>query len=179
MMTPESTVFVIIDFQQKLVAAMHEAEPVQANLCRLAAGAAALSVPLIVTEQYPDKLGATRPEVLDAGDAASVISKTTFSCAANQAFMESIEKRRPRHVVLAGIEAHVCVYQTARHLQEAGFQTSVVADAVTSRSAQNVEIALNRLRDKGIGVVSTEMVLFEMLTEASGPLFKAVLDIIK
>lgn len=179
MLTAESVVVVIIDFQEKLAAAMSNRDDTQANLCRLAAGMKALGAPLIITEQYPDKLGATIPEVADAGDPLVIIPKTTFSCCGNATFTEALKRIHPRNVVLAGIEAHVCVYQTAMHLQDSRYRVHVVADAVTSRSPQNTTIAMDRVRDEGVRVVSTEMLLFEMLPEACGPTFKEILGIVK
>lgn len=169
---------VVIDVQQRLTAAMADWEPAFDNLSRLLRGAAAIELPVITTEQFPEKLGATVQPLRDLLPNPA-IPKTTFSCCLCPAFMETLSATGRDQIVLCGIETHVCVCQTALGLVEAGLDVYVVADAVASRTTRNRDLALQRLSQEGVTAVSTEMFLFEMLDEASGPLFKTILNIVK
>jgi len=178
-MTTESVVFVIIDFQERLAKVMSNSEATEGNIARLVAGADALGVPLLITEQYPEKLGPTTSPIIVAGKCEALIAKTQFSCCGSEAFMRTLAALKPQHVVLAGIETHVCVYQTAVDLLAQNYAVQVVADAVTSRATENRTIALQRMRDEGVKMTSTEMILFELLDEAAGATFKRILEIVK
>ena len=179
MLKIENTVLVLIDVQERLIVAMHEREALVASLTRLLRGAVALGVPVLVTEQIPEKLGATVPALAAAAGSQGAIVKSCFSCAGAPAFLERIRALGRTQVVLCGIEAHVCVYQTARDLLDAGYHVEVVVDAVSSRSPGNRRIALDRLVREGAAVTSVEMTLFELQRVASGDTFKALLGIVK
>jgi len=148
-----------------------------ANAVRLVRGATILGLPVWATEQYPRGLGTTVAEL------AALIperpAKTVFHCCAVPQFLEQLYGRRIRHVTLAGIEAHVCVAQTALELIELGFQVQVPADAVASRAAIDWEFALRRLERAGAVVSTTEAVLFEWTETSDRPEFKAISDLIK
>ncbi|MGE0154173.1 MAG: hydrolase [Reyranellaceae bacterium] len=172
--------FLLVDLQERLMPAMHEPRPVIANALILLAAAGRLGVPTVVTEQYPQGLGHTVPEIgerLAAREA--VYAKLTFSAAADPATMARLRQSRRTQVVLAGVEAHVCVLQTAIGLGQAGYQVFVVADATTSRRPASVELALERLRQNGISIVSTEMVLFEWLGRAGTEEFREISRLIR
>jgi nicotinamidase-related amidase len=179
MLKIESTVLVLIDVQERLLGAMHEREALVTSLTRLLRGAAALGVPVVVTEQIPEKLGATVPALAAAAGSPPALVKSCFSCAGAPAFLERIRGLGRTQVVLCGIEAHVCVYQTARDLLDAGYHVEVVADAVASRAPENRRIALERLACEGAALTSVEMALFELQRVATGDSFKALLGIVK
>jgi nicotinamidase-related amidase len=172
----------IIDVQERLVPAMHGPEPLLANLGVLLRAAPVLGVPALASEQYPRGLGRTLPGIADllvaAGDTAGPFEKVHFSCMAEPGFADRLAAGREQ-IVIAGIETHVCVLQTALSLRAAGHACFVVADACSSRTVASAELALARLRDAGVTVVSTEMVLFEWLHRAGTPAFKALSPLVR
>jgi nicotinamidase-related amidase len=173
------TLLAVVDIQDKLSRAMHARDDLIANACKLIRGARALGLPIVCTEQNPKGLGATVPEVAECLKGVERVSKFSFSCCASNACMQALAQPARRSVLIAGIEAHICVYQTTVELIAAGFHVEVVADACSSRSAQNKHIGLDRCRCAGAGVTSVETVLFELLKVAEGPQFKELLAIVK
>jgi len=190
---------VLVDFQPRLQVAMHEAEAVWANASRLAQAARLLDVPVWGTEQNPSKLGALSPELRDV--CQRVLAKMQFS-AVEEGLAEWLQpppaaprgnaRSLPRHlqkpqpeqsgrksIVLAGVEAHVCLLQTALDLLDEEFEVWVVTDACASRTERNRDAAYDRLAGAGAELVTTEMVLFEWLRTAEHPDFKAVQALIK
>lgn len=178
MLDRKDAVLVFIDVQGRLSELVDGSEVLFKNLRRLLEGMNALEVPVVVTEQIPEKLGATREEFqpLITG---SPISKTSFSCCGEKAFCKAVEKLKRTQVILCGIETHVCVYQTTLDLLEAGYEVSIVTDAVSSRDPANKALALRRLEVEGVSLTGTEMVLFELLNDAKDPAFKSILQIVK
>jgi nicotinamidase-related amidase len=167
----------IIDVQDKLTAAMpaEAREMVVRNGRLLLEAAARLNVPVLVTEQYRKGLGGTvagLSELFPTG--APNIEKTCFSCAASPDFTEALDGTGRKQAVLAGMESHVCVLQSALELRAAGRQVFVVEDACCSRSPRNHENALHRLRAAGVVVTSTESVLFEWLRDSRHEQFKTL-----
>ena len=179
MLDRNETVLVVIDVQEKLMRVMHERDELVSNLQKLVQGIRALDVPILWLEQNPDGLGPTVPEVQQHLSDLRPIAKLSFSCWGTAAFREALEATGRRQALLCGIESHVCVYQTTMDLLAHGYEVEVVADAVSSRSARNKEIALAKMRSAGAGVGCTEMALFELLQVAEGPAFKAILKIVK
>ena len=170
----------LVDLQEKLVPAMHEPATVLANSMVLMAAATKLSVPITITEQYPQGLGPTIPEIADGVRGRDVtVAKMTFSAAAEPAVVSRLRQSRRVQIVIAGIEAHVCVMQTAIGLQQAGYQVFVAADATTSRQRRNADLALERLRQNGVSIVSTEMVVFEWLGRAGTDEFREISRLIR
>lgn len=178
MLKRENAVLVFIDVQGRLAELVDGADALFKNLRRLLEGIKALNVPVIVTEQIPEKLGPTRDE-FQPFITEPPIAKTTFSCCGELAFFQTLEKNKRRHVILCGIETHVCVYQTAMDLLASGYEVYVVADAVSSRDPANKALALRRMESEGVKLIGTEMVLFELLGDASSPQFKSILQIVK
>jgi isochorismate hydrolase len=173
----ESSRLLIVDIQTRLMAAMPDGDRTRviANAARLVQAANLLSVPVTVSEQYPQGLGHTEPTLAAhlAVDAAR-LAKTCFSlCDA-----DDFDPGTPQ-AILAGVEAHVCVLQTAVTLQARGIQTFVVADAISARDPANTANALSRLSQAGVVVTNTESVLFEWLRDARDAQFKAVTALIK
>jgi nicotinamidase-related amidase len=169
----------IVDMQERLMPAMAEGEPATANAARLMEAAGCLGVPLLVSEQYPKGLGRTIPALVALAATGTVAEKVSFSCLADAGWRGRFEKLDRRQAILAGVEAHVCVLQTALGLKAAGYEPAVVADAVASRRPESRAAAFDRLRMNGVDVVTTEMVLFEWLGQAGTPEFKALSGLIR
>lgn len=179
MLVLDNTALCIVDIQGKLAHLVHEKEALFLNVERLIKGAQSLEMPIILTEQYPKGLGPTLPQLSQLMPEVKPIEKITFSCCANDEFSDKVRELGRRQILLAGIETHICIYQTTMDLIEAGFQVHLLADAVSSRTEQNKTIALNRMKDAGAFVTSTEMALFELLHTAEGPKFKAISKLVK
>lgn len=170
----------IVDVQDKLCGAM-EPEALQAvvkNYSILLQAAKLLEIPVIYTEQVPAKLGATLPQLLSWLSPATRVEKSCFSCCEESAFCALLTESRPQ-VVLAGMEAHICIVQTALQLQQLGRQVFVVEDAVISRNPANKANALDRLRQAGIVVSNTESVIFEWLEVAEGEIFRQLSRLVR
>lgn len=164
---------VLIDLQARLLPAIAGHERVLERALRLLAAARLLDVPVVATEHCPDRIGATVPALAAKLDAGEVHAKRAFSAAGLACFPRLVAAGRDQ-LVLAGTEAHVCVLQTALGLRAGGAQVAVVADAVGSRAALDLELGLARLARAGVEIVSSEMVLFEWLGSADDPAFKPV-----
>jgi nicotinamidase-related amidase len=174
------TALVVIDFQEKLMRAMHDNESLLQNAVRLVKGAKALNLSIIWTEQNPDGLGSTVPEIASVLDHVKPITKMSFSCCGEEEFMKRIEAAEPNQIIIAGIEAHVCVHQTAMDLLQFGYNdVQVVVDAVASRTPENKALALDRCKQMGVRLTGVEMALFELLKVAKGEKFKEILQVIK
>ena len=179
MLKLDDTALVVIDVQGKLAQLMHNRTELFKNLRRMIQGAQVLGVPILWTEQYPKGLGSTVPEVSELLPDIQPISKNAFSCCGESAFMSALEPLGRRQILLTGIETHVCVHQTALDLLDAGYEVQVVADAVSSRTAENRHIGLEKMRDAGVVITSTETALFELLKVAEGPQFKQISMLVK
>jgi nicotinamidase-related amidase len=138
-----------------------------------------LEVPVVVTEQYPKGLGPTIPAVASHLGDAPVIEKTAFSCWGEEAFRAKVREIGRDQIIVAGIEAHVCVLQTVLDLLAGGYEVHLVTDAVGSRARRNYEVAVRRADQAGALLASTEMVLFQLLRDATAPQFKAVQRLIR
>ena len=172
----------LVDVQERLAPAMSAREQMERNAGILLRAAGRLGVPVVVSEQYPRGLGHTVPALAELVPAGATIEKVHFSCAADPTLRQRLDGLRGagrEQVIVAGIEAHVCVLQTALALQEAGFAPAVVADATASRTQGNHEAGLARLRQNGVEIVTTEMVLFEWLGRAGGDEFRELTTLIK
>lgn len=175
-----SSQLAIIDVQAKLCGEMQtiEMQAVIQNCSRLVQAANLLQVPVIATEQYPQALGETSPEIAEHLLANKPIAKTAFSAYAEPKFKAKLQRDKS-HIVLVGLEAHICVLQTALALIAQGKQVFVVADAVISRQPENKANALARLASAGCIVTNTESVVFEWLGNANHEAFKAISKLIK
>lgn len=176
----EQSCLVIIDIQEKLVPTICNVNKMIGQCSILIKAASLFGVPMILSEHYPDKLGETDKKISSLLDHnTSVITKTTMSCASNDDFIQSIEKIKKQQVVIIGMEAHVCVLQTAIELKSQGKDVYVVADAISSRAEESIALARARMRQYGIHIVNTEMVLFEWLKHGDHPVFRDVIKLIK
>ena len=174
MLIAKDSLLVVIDVQGKLAEAMCDREELFGNICRLAKSAKLLDVPILVTEQLPDKLGPTRKEIADPLAEAPVITKSTFSCCGEPKFIDALKSSGKKQVVLCGIEAHICVTQTALELLAQGFDVYLIADAISSRSPDNKQLAIERMRHHGAAIITAEMAIFEWLRDAAHPAFREV-----
>ncbi len=175
----ETAALLVVDIQERLLPAIHERERVVQNGTRLIRGAAILGLPILATEQYRKGLGATVPEIATAIPGFTPVEKLSFSAANAAGLLDSLREKRRAQVVLCGIETHVCVLQTCLDLLADGLGVFVVADAVSSRTAENHRLGLERMRAAGAVIASTEMVLFELLERAGTDEFKQILQLVK
>ncbi|MEM7074684.1 MAG: isochorismatase family protein [Pseudomonadota bacterium] len=178
LLDPDRAVLMLIDLQDSLVPAMHTSERELDNVSRLLTGAETLGVPVVATEQNPDRLGGTVAS-LDLRKHCTPVPKQDFDASRNADVCAALSGLNRGQVVLAGLEAHVCVLQTAAGLLNYEAEVFVVADAVMSRRPENRTLALRRLSQAGAQIVGTEMVLFEWLGRADTPAFRTLLPVIK
>ena len=176
---PDDALLLLVDMQERLQPHMHDDARLRAKAGALARGCQLLDVPVFVTEQYPKGLGHTVPELREVVEHAGVLEKTAFSCAGDPSIRARVEASGRRGVLLAGIEAHVCVLQTALDLLEEGYAVHVVEDAVGSRSPADREVGIARMRRNGAQPASVEMVLFELMGSSRHPRFKDVQALVK
>ncbi len=169
----------MIDIQSKLWNVMCEKEALLENAQRLIKGMQVLRIPIILTEQNPKGLGPTAPELMQLMPEVKPLPKMCFSCQQDMGFQQSIKNINRKQVLVCGIEAHVCVYQTAMDLLCMGYEVQVVVDAVSSRAVKNRDITLSRLQNEGVKLTTTEMALFELLRTAESPQFKEIQKVIK
>ena len=179
MLAADNSVLLVIDVQEKLFRAIYQKEQLLDNLQRLIKGIKVLEIPILLTEQYPQGLGATIPEIAQLLPDCRPLPKVCFSCCGDAAFLQSFKKLNRKQVLIAGIESHVCVYQTAADLIAAGYEVYVVSDGISSRTEQNRDVGLKMMTQLGAKVTSVEAVLFELLKIAKGDKFKAISQIVR
>jgi nicotinamidase-related amidase len=171
------SLLLLVDMQERLVPAMAGAADVTARCGILLSSAYELGVPILASEQYPKGLGPTLPGLAEF--ATRRLEKMEFSAYANSRIKDELTRAGQTQIVLAGIEAHVCVLQTGLDLIAAGFQVFAVADAVASRRPESREVALQRLARAGATLITAEMALFEWLRSADAPEFRAISKLIR
>ena len=175
----DHTALLLIDVQEKLVPAIHEKESMLLNSLKCIKAANLIGLKLFYTEQYPRGLGITVAELRGDLDDAPVFEKTDFSCCASLGLMKLLKKHKIKKVPLCGIEAHLCVYQTAKDLIEKGFEVLIPADAVSSRNALDKEWALKNLQAHGVFVSTFECLFMEYMKGSKHPMFKEMSAILK
>jgi nicotinamidase-related amidase len=179
LLSVEDTVLMVIDMQGNLFESMQDKQFLSENVQKLIRGMQVFGIPVIVTEQIPEKLGPTIPPVAALLPDSRGIPKADFSCCGDDKIMKALKAADRRQVLLCGIEAHVCVYQTVIDLLGFGYEVHLVADAVSSRTAENRQIGIEKMHDEGAHLTSTEMVLFELIRTAEDPKFKEIFKIVK
>ncbi|MDF2655962.1 MAG: isochorismatase hydrolase [Bacillota bacterium] len=185
----EDTVFVGIDFQERLMPAMKDNEELEETAVKLVKGCRILGVPAVFTQQYTKGLGPTVPAVAAAwteslGEGSSeaelvAIEKTSFSAMGEPVFVETLEKLGRKTVIIAGIEAHVCVQQTVIDLLEKGYTVFVAVDCISSRSKKDKKYSLGRMSGAGAVTTTCESILFELLGGAKEAGFKQISALVK
>lgn len=175
----EDTLALIVDIQERLFPHIHQHEQLAQNTRILIQGLQVLQIPLHITEQYRKGLGATIPQLAELLDGVNNSEKMSFSCCDEPSFQEQLEQSGRKTIILAGIEAHICLLQTALDLKERGFRPVVVEDCVGSRNPENKRIAIQRMLQEGITVTSFESLLFELTRVAGSDAFKAISKLVK
>ena len=179
MLDIRNSLLIIVDVQGKLAQLMHDKDTLFKNIEILVKAAKILDIPILWCQQCPDSLGPTIPEIARLLADYEPINKSSFSCCGEENFNIRLNESSREQIILCGIETHVCIYQTAFDLLRKGFHVDVVADAVSSRTLDNKQIALAKMTAGGINISCTEMVLFELLKTAEHPRFKEIARLIK
>jgi nicotinamidase-related amidase len=177
--TIENALLLLVDVQGKLARLMYESEAMIRQQGILIEACRMLDVPVLWAEQLPEKLGATVPELAEKLEHVTPCAKSSFGCWDDAALQRAIRDSGRDRILLAGIEAHVCVWQTAAALRTAGYAVHLIADAVSSRSAFNRDIAFRRMEAAGVHLSCVEMVLFELMHDAGHPHFRDVTRLLK
>lgn len=177
----ESTALVVVDLQAKLMPAMLEPAATLRNTRILLRLAEVLHLPVILTAQYVKGLGSIVPEVVEAGPGVAPFEKNSFGCFGEVEFLDHLKLHAPtaRTLVMAGVESHICVMQSALGALQAGYLVHVASDAVCSRTRENWQTGLDRMQRAGAVISSTEMVVYELLGRSGTADFKAMLPVLK
>ena len=176
----DKTVLVIVDFQEAFRSPINDFAQIASRISLAVRGFQILNVPIIVTEQYPKGLGRTAEEILfSLPPEFEFIEKTTFSSCGASAFMEKLRATGATQIVLCGLEAHVCINQTAHDLLNETYEVHLLTDCVSSRFTSDKEAAIRKLQLSGVVPSSVEMALFELMTDAKHEQFKEIQDLIK
>lgn len=177
--TIENSIIVVIDVQGELANLVHEKDKLFKNIKSLIKASQLLKVPCIYTEQVPEKIGPTisliKNDLLDA----TAITKVTFSCYLEEKFRAELKKLKRKQIIICGIEAHVCVFQTVADLIEKGFSVGVVSDAVSSRQLEDKNVALTRMASLGVEMLTLQMIVTELMRTSKHEKFREVLALIK
>lgn len=180
MLVMDNTVLLLVDLQGTLARTVHESNVIFANWLKIVKAAKLFELPIIMVEQNPKGLGGTIPEVKDLLPNVVPIQKVTFNACHNPEFLTKLREARRKQLLVAGIEAHVCVYQTVSGILEQNeYEVHVASDAVSSRLALNRTVALERMREKGAVITTTEIALFEMMRISDNDLFRQFLKVVK
>lgn len=171
------SVLLVIDLQEKLIKHIQRAEEILRESARLIRACKILGVPMIVTEQV--KLGETVGEIRKLIDDFKPIQKSSFSCVKCENFVKELEKLKPRRCIIVGIEAHICVLQTALDLLERGYEVQVALDCIGSRKPIDRDVAIKRMIQRGVIPTTAETVIYELLETAKHERFKEVLEVVK
>ncbi|MEM3712198.1 MAG: hydrolase [Thermoproteota archaeon] len=164
---------IVVDVQDKLIPLIVRNSETIGNIVKLIKFCKTLKIPIILTEQYPKGLGKTVKEISEELKEIKPIEKTSFSCFGSEEFKNALKKNRIKTLILVGVEAHVCITQTALDALDK-FKVCIVADAVSSRTVENLNIGLQRMRDNGVIISSTEMLMYELLKDSKSKEFKEV-----
>ena len=179
MLDVQDCFLVVVDVQGRLAELMYESNILFKNIRILIKAAKLLSIPIVWTQQKPQAIGITVPQISELLTDNEPVNKSCFSCCRLEEFNEKINALARKQILLCGIETHVCIYQTAIDLVASGKEVHVIADAVSSRTKENKQTALDRMVTEGVKLSSVEMAVFEILKTAEHPRFKEVIQLIK
>lgn len=179
MLNKEDTGLIVVDIQGKLASIVDESEALIENCTKLIQGAKALGLPIIWLEQNPEKLGKTVDSVAELMGEQSPLEKYTFDGCNEPNFKHALNEAQKHSWLVCGIEAHICVYQTATHLANLNFDVHVVSDCVSSRDLNNKQLALNKFCNERVKITGLEMCLYELVKDCRAPEFKLILSLIK
>lgn len=175
----DDCVLLLVDIQKTLFDLCVETERVQKHVAALIDICRMLDIPIVFTQQNPEKIGPFLPELIERTTDARVLDKMEFSCFQNDTIARAIAALKRRTILVAGIETHICVFQTGVDAIRAGYRVHAASDAITCRSQPNKVIGLDRLAKAGVVMSSTEMIIFELLNRAGTPEFRAALPVLK
>lgn len=177
----DTTVLVVIDIQEKLCRAMdgEVLGRLGKNVGILLQAAVELGIPVVMTEQYPQGLGETLPELKEAAGGAEALTKMTFSCCGEPKFLDRMKALGRKQALVVGMEAHVCVLQTVVELLDEGYVVHLVKDAVMSRSPENWTVGVETAQSAGAVVTCTEAALFQLLKCAGTEEFKKLSKLVR
>ncbi len=170
---------IIVDVQEKLLPYVMNNEKVTENIRMLIKFVHILDIPVILTEHYPKGLGTTVPEIKEALSKYEPKEKVIFSCYGSLDFKEKLKELGVKTLMIAGIESHICVQQTTLDALNSGLDVHVISDAISSRTKQNLEIGIEKMRQFGAVISSTEMAMYEIMERADTKEFKEVLKLVK
>src|SRR5437899_8499209 len=177
-LTPQNSALVVVDVQEKLMNLMARRAELIGAIQKLVGAARVLKLPTLVTAQYIKGLGPVCAEIVEATPGIVPLEKTAFSCCGSEEFMSAVKNLRRQRIILCGIEAHVCVQQTAIDLMKDYF-VYVAADAICSRNRLDHKVAVERMRDCGAVITTVESAVFELLRESGTEPFKQILPLFK
>lgn len=175
----ENTALVIVDVQEKLLPYVQKKDEVVANIQMLIRFAHIMDIPVILTEHYPKGLGVTVPEINEVLEKYEPKEKVIFSCYGSLDFTEKLEELGIKRFMIAGIESHICVQQTTLDAMNQGYEVHVISDAISSRTLKNHHVGLEKMRQFGAVISSTEMAMYEIMERADTSEFKEVLKLVK
>ncbi|MCK5023911.1 MAG: hydrolase [Candidatus Aenigmarchaeota archaeon] len=175
----EKSCLVVIDVQEKFRPVIHEFDEVVENISKLVKSFQILKVPVIVTEQNPEKLGKTVPEISEVIENNESINKMHFSCCGEKTFSDKIKASGAKDIILCGVETHVCVLKTALDLLKDDYNVYVVCDAVSSRKKFDTKIAIKRLRQSGVFLNTVESIIFQLMDSAGTDEFREIIRVVK
>jgi nicotinamidase-related amidase len=170
---------VVVDVQGKLAQLMHGKEALFKNIQILVQAAKVLDIPILWCQQCPAALGPTVPEIAELLAGNEPVNKFAFSCCGDETFNSRLNELARDQILMCGIETHVCIYQTAVDLVRKGFRVDLPADAVSSRTLDNKQVALQRMAGLGVNISCVEMALFELLRTADHPKFRQIAKLIR
>lgn len=179
MLQTESALLLLIDFQERLVPSIHNHEDLEKKTAAFIRGCRILDVPVLTMQQYTKGLGDTTDALKGALGKFKYIEKITFSCCGNAEFIDKLNASGKKNIIIAGVEAHICVQQTVLDLLSNGFNVYVVADCIGSRYERDYDFAIDRMRQEGAFVTTMESVLFEFLVRADHPNRNEISNLVK
>ncbi len=175
----DRTTLVCVDLQPVFLATITEGQEIHWRCSFALETARGLGLPIVFTEQVPDKLGGTAPDLLELAGKSSVFAKNTFSALADEKISAHLSAGGARHLLLAGIETSVCVFQTARDAQRAGHRVTVLSDCIGARRGADAAVVLSQLRHRGVEVLPAETVFYSLLQGARHPFFRPFTALVK
>jgi len=179
MLNKENTALLVIDIQGNLAKAMDDREMLYKNTRIMIQGAQILGLPILLTEQLPDKLGPTIPEIAELLPDVKPMVKSAFSCCGETAFMTQLNALCQSQLLITGIEAHICIYQTTVELIQNGYEVNVVTDCIGSRVNANKIAGIDKMKDAGAKLTTSEIAIFEIMKVAQGDAFKQIVRLLK
>jgi len=179
MLNIQNCCLIVVDLQGKLAQLMHDKDTLFKNIEILIKSAKILNIPILWCQQCPESLGPTIPQIAQLLSGIEPINKASFSCCGADQFRTKLTQLARKQILLCGIEAHVCIYQTTMDLIGQGYEVELICDAVSSRTAENKQAAMTKMTAAGARLTTTEMALFELLKTADHPQFKQIAKLIK